>query len=233
MFDIGFTEVTLIAVIGLLVIGPERLPRVAREIGLWVGRLRRYVAQVRADIEREVRADELRELVKKPAEELKEAIKETEKTIKETEKTIKDEEKKLESDLKDSEGTKSISGADTTARGEATEKTPKSRQAATRGANSSEADPAAGAAPEKASVATEQKEDEVEATALGEVAAPAANSSGTASVAPENGADAAMERDEENAGERAAPAPTEDVGARDAKSASESEKAGAPAREAS
>jgi len=225
MFDIGFTEVTLIAVIGLLVIGPERLPRVAREIGLWVGRLRRYVAQVRADIEREVRADELRELVKKPAEELKEAIKETEKTI-------KDEEKKLESDLKDSGGTKSISGAGDTARGEATEKTPKSGEATARGANSSEADTAAGAAPEKASVATEQKEDEVEATALGEVAAPAANSSGTASVAPENGADAAMERDEENAGERAAPAPTEDVGARDAKSASESEKAGAPAREA-
>ena len=99
MFDIGFTEVTLIAVIGLLVIGPERLPRVARDIGLWVGRLRRYVAQIRADIEREVRADELRELVNKPAQELKAAIKDTEKTIKETEKTIQEEEKKLEKDL--------------------------------------------------------------------------------------------------------------------------------------
>ncbi len=99
MFDIGFTEVTLIAVIGLLVIGPERLPRVARDIGLWVGRLRRYVAQIRADIEREVRADELRELVNKPAQELKAAIKDTKKTIKETEKTIQEEEKKLEKDL--------------------------------------------------------------------------------------------------------------------------------------
>ena len=98
MFDIGFTEVTLIAVIGLLVIGPERLPRVAREIGLWVGRLRRYVAQVRADIEREVRADEIRELVNKPAQELKQAIKDTEKTIKE-------EEKKLETDLGPESGT--------------------------------------------------------------------------------------------------------------------------------
>ena len=98
MFDIGFTEVTLIAVIGLLVIGPERLPRVAREIGLWVGRLRRYVAQVRADIEREVRADELRELVNKPAQDLKQAIKDTEKTIKE-------EEKKLEKDLSPESGT--------------------------------------------------------------------------------------------------------------------------------
>ena len=228
MFDIGFTEVTLIAVIGLLVIGPERLPRVAREIGLWVGRLRRYVAQVRADIEREVRADELRELVKKPADELKEAIKETEKTI-------KDEEKKLESDLKDGEGTKSIAGAGAAAKGEATGKTPKSGEAAARGADSSEADPAAGAAPEKASVATEQKEEEAEATALGEVAAPAANASGTASVAgevPESGA-YAMERDDEKAGETPTPAPIEDVGAQDAPSVSEHEKAGAPAREAS
>lgn len=228
MFDIGFTEVTLIAVIGLLVIGPERLPRVAREIGLWVGRLRRYVAQVRADIEREVRADELRELVKKPAEELKEAIKETEKTI-------KDEEKKLESDLKDGEGTKSFSGAGAAAKGEATEKTPKSGEAAARGANSSEVDRAAGAAPKKASVAKEQKQDEGEATALGEVAAPAVNSSGTASVAgeaPENDV-YAMERDEEKAGETADPTPIEDVGAQDAASASESEKAGVPAREVS
>ena len=92
MFDIGFTEITLIAVIGLLVIGPERLPRVARDIGLWVGRIRRYVTQVRADIEREVRADELREQLKKPAQELKEALQETEKSIKE-------EGKKLEKDL--------------------------------------------------------------------------------------------------------------------------------------
>ena len=81
MFDIGFTEVTLIAVIGLIVIGPERLPRVAREIGLWVGRLRRYVAQVRADIERDIKAEELRELVNKPAREIKDAIKETEKEL--------------------------------------------------------------------------------------------------------------------------------------------------------
>ena len=108
MFDIGFTEVTLIAVIGLLVIGPERLPRVAREIGLWVGRLRRYVAQVRADIEREVRADELRELVNQPVQELKGAIKETEKSIKE-------EEKKLESDLNAGPAAASTTGTAVTA----------------------------------------------------------------------------------------------------------------------
>lgn len=160
MFDIGFTEVTLIAVIGLLVIGPERLPRVAREIGLWVGRLRRYVAQVRADIEREVRADELRELVKKPAEELKEAIKETEKTI-------KDEEKKLESDLKDDKETKDTSAVGADVKGEAPEKapTPATGEAAAPGANSLGAESAAGVALEAASVATEREGEKTESPA--------------------------------------------------------------------
>ena len=232
MFDIGFTEVSLIAVIGLLVIGPERLPRVAREIGLWVGRLRRYVAQVRADIEREVRADELRELVKKPAEELKEAIKETEKTIKETEKTIREEEKKLESDLKDAAGTEKASAAGAATKGEASEKVPASGGSAAPSANPSGTGSVAGVAPEVVSGATERKEENAAATAPGEAAAPSASTSGTASVAPENGADA-MEGDEGNTRATAIPAPSEDVRKQDAESASESGKAGAPARESS
>ena len=52
MFDIGFWEMTLIGVIALMVIGPERLPGLVRTVGLWVGRIRRYVAQVRDDIAR-------------------------------------------------------------------------------------------------------------------------------------------------------------------------------------
>ena len=157
MFDIGFTEVTLIAVIGLLVIGPERLPRVAREIGLWVGRLRRYVAQVRADIEREVRADELRELVKKPTEELKEAIKETEKSIKE-------EEKKLEDDLTEDSGTKSTPAV-AAAKGEASGESPASAAAAARGANAPGTAPAADAGSEEDSGTTQRKEEKPEAAA--------------------------------------------------------------------
>lgn len=148
MFDIGFTEVTLIAVIGLLVIGPQRLPRVARDIGLWVGRIRRYVNQVRADIEREVRAEELREIVSKPAQELKEAIKETEKTIKETEKTIKEEEKKLESDLKAGDGAQGASVAGAAEKGSETAPAPPPGAAAVPTANGSDSAPAAGAASE-------------------------------------------------------------------------------------
>ena len=70
MFDLGFQELILIGVIALIVVGPERLPKMARTLGLWSGRIRYYVNQVRNDIDREVRAQELRELLDKPAAEL-------------------------------------------------------------------------------------------------------------------------------------------------------------------
>ncbi len=60
MFDVGFWEIIFISVIALLVIGPERLPRVARTLGLWVGKARGFYQSVKADIDRELEADELR-----------------------------------------------------------------------------------------------------------------------------------------------------------------------------
>ena len=62
MFDIGFSEMLVIGVVALIVIGPERLPRVARTLGHLIGRLQRYVADVKADINREVELDELRKM---------------------------------------------------------------------------------------------------------------------------------------------------------------------------
>jgi sec-independent protein translocase protein TatB len=62
MFDIGFTELMVIAMVALIVIGPERLPRVARTLGHLAGRLQRYVADVKADINREVELEELRKM---------------------------------------------------------------------------------------------------------------------------------------------------------------------------
>ena len=62
MFDLGFSELMVIAVVALVVIGPERLPRVARTMGHLAGRLQRYVADVKADINREVELDELRKM---------------------------------------------------------------------------------------------------------------------------------------------------------------------------
>lgn len=70
MFDVGFWELAIIAVIALLVIGPERLPKAARTAGLWVGRARRMVTDVKADIDREIRESDLAEL-RKAGEELK------------------------------------------------------------------------------------------------------------------------------------------------------------------
>ena len=62
MFDIGFSELLVIGVVALIVIGPERLPRVARTIGHLMGRMQRYVADVKADIDREIELEELRKM---------------------------------------------------------------------------------------------------------------------------------------------------------------------------
>lgn len=62
MFDIGFSELMVIAVVALIVIGPERLPKVARTVGLLFGRMQRYVNDVKSDISREMALDDLRKL---------------------------------------------------------------------------------------------------------------------------------------------------------------------------
>jgi len=62
MFDIGFSELVLIAVVALVVLGPERLPKAARTMGHLFGRLQRYVNEVKADINREMELEELRKL---------------------------------------------------------------------------------------------------------------------------------------------------------------------------
>ena len=62
MFDIGFSELLVILVVALIVIGPERLPKVARTLGHLFGRMQRYVNDVKADITREMELEELRKL---------------------------------------------------------------------------------------------------------------------------------------------------------------------------
>ena len=62
MFDIGFSELLVIGVAALLVLGPERLPKLARDVGRWVGRARRFIDHVRDEIDREVELSELRRL---------------------------------------------------------------------------------------------------------------------------------------------------------------------------
>ena len=77
MFDIGFSEIVVIAIVALIVIGPERLPKAARTLGHLFGRLQRYVNDVKADINREMELDELRKLQKEvqtAASELKSSV---------------------------------------------------------------------------------------------------------------------------------------------------------------
>ncbi|CAI06811.1 Sec-independent protein translocase protein TatB [Aromatoleum aromaticum] len=62
MFDFGFSELIVIAVVTLIVVGPERLPKVARTAGHLLGRLQRYVSDVKSDIKREMQLEELKAL---------------------------------------------------------------------------------------------------------------------------------------------------------------------------
>ena len=60
MFDIGFTELLLIGLVALIVLGPERLPGAVRTAGLWIGRAKRSFANIKSEVEREIGADEIR-----------------------------------------------------------------------------------------------------------------------------------------------------------------------------
>lgn len=60
MFDIGFTELLLIGVVALVVLGPDRLPGAVRTAGLWIGRIKRSFSAIKAEVEREIGADEIR-----------------------------------------------------------------------------------------------------------------------------------------------------------------------------
>ena len=62
MFDVSFSELIVIAVVALIVIGPEKLPKVARTLGALAGRMQRYVAEVKEEVNREVRFQELQQL---------------------------------------------------------------------------------------------------------------------------------------------------------------------------
>ncbi|NNC70678.1 MAG: twin-arginine translocase subunit TatB [Flavobacteriaceae bacterium] len=84
MFDFGFWEVAIVMVVALLVVGPERLPALAGQIGKWVGKAKRMIASVRSDIESEIKAAELKEILEKQQGEigeLKEMLKGTKNEI--------------------------------------------------------------------------------------------------------------------------------------------------------
>lgn len=69
MFDIGFTEIMVILVVALVVIGPERLPVVARSLGQWWGRIQNYLSKVKREINKSIELEALREMERKMKEE--------------------------------------------------------------------------------------------------------------------------------------------------------------------
>ena len=85
MFDAGFLEFLIIGIIALVVIGPERLPGVARTVGGWIGKARAFVDNTKRDIEREINATEMRELLdsqKKEIDELRNIVDDTKESFK-------------------------------------------------------------------------------------------------------------------------------------------------------
>ncbi|WP_110657004.1 Sec-independent protein translocase protein TatB [Salinicola halimionae] len=74
MFDIGFFELLLIGIVGLLVLGPERLPRAARTAGLWVGRIKRSVSTMQREITSQLEAEELRQKLAEQQKKLDEGV---------------------------------------------------------------------------------------------------------------------------------------------------------------
>lgn len=64
MFDVGFSELVMVGLVSLLVIGPERLPKVARVAGFWLGKIQQMIANVKVEIQQEFHAEEIRQLLK-------------------------------------------------------------------------------------------------------------------------------------------------------------------------
>lgn len=101
MFDAGFTEMMVIAVIALLVVGPERLPEVASKVGGWIGKARAFVATTRADIERELQATEMKNILSEQQQEIEELRKMVSSTQDEFKNNINDAKDLIDKNLDD------------------------------------------------------------------------------------------------------------------------------------
>ena len=110
MFDIGFGELLVVAIIALVVLGPDKLPGALRTAGLWIGRLRRSFNNIKADIEREVGADEVRRQLRNEA--IMEKIKNTRSQVTQSVEAVKKEADAVKKDLSMDKEFKTLSGKD-------------------------------------------------------------------------------------------------------------------------
>ncbi|BFM18349.1 hypothetical protein R50073_45320 [Maricurvus nonylphenolicus] len=109
MFDIGFLELLIIAVVGLLVIGPEQLPQTLRSIGLWVGRFKRALQQTRSEFEQHIGADDIRRQLHN-----EEVMKRLNETRDDINRVVHNETAAIEDSFKDLENAQAASNKDAT-----------------------------------------------------------------------------------------------------------------------
>ena len=104
MFDVGFSELVMVGLIALLVIGPERLPKAARIAGFWIGKARSAITRVKAEIKQELHAEEMRQILLEQqqsiADELKQTAKDTHEVIDDINTNLKTEQQKPQQDDK-------------------------------------------------------------------------------------------------------------------------------------
>jgi sec-independent protein translocase protein TatB len=90
MFDVGFSELVMVGLVALLVIGPERLPKAARIAGYWLGKARTTVASMKAEIKQELHAEEMRQLLSQQsiANELQQVVEDTKVAVEDIETSL-------------------------------------------------------------------------------------------------------------------------------------------------
>ena len=120
MFDVGFFELLLVGLVALLVFGPERLPSLARTAGLWIGRGRRFLGTVKADIEQELKAEELKRIIRE--QQLNNPLHDL---IEDTEKSLREARQQAEAALKPVAGPSPAAPSDSPGPNVQTEATPK------------------------------------------------------------------------------------------------------------
>lgn len=106
MFDMAFSEILIIAVIALLVIGPEKLPKVAKTVGHLLGKAQRYVSDVKSEINREMEIDELRKLQAEMRTAARKVEGDVQTTLRDTESELNSSVKSIEDDIAELEKSK-------------------------------------------------------------------------------------------------------------------------------
>lgn len=109
MFDIAFSEMLIIAVIALLVIGPEKLPKVAKTVGHLLGKAQRYVSDVKSEINREMEIDELRKLQAEMQTAARKVEGDVQTTLRDTKADLNKSVKSIEDDIAEMENSKPAS----------------------------------------------------------------------------------------------------------------------------